>query len=150
MADYKDIHGTTVRNNDGVLTSAKTGELFYDSTNRNFSYRFPNLTTAGAWRTSTNLNAAKMYLAGAGTNTAALAIGGNTSDPTAVGNTESWNGTSWVEVADLATARGLLGTGGTTSAAFAAGGTTNAGTPGDTNATEEWDLVDTVKTVTVS
>ena len=56
MADYKDIHGTTVRNNDGVLTSAKTGELFYDSTNRNFSYRFPNVTSAGAWRTGNNLN----------------------------------------------------------------------------------------------
>ena len=27
MADYKDIVGSTVRSNDGVLTSAKTGEL---------------------------------------------------------------------------------------------------------------------------
>jgi len=103
-----------------------------------------------SWSQVGELNQTRLYLAGAGTNTAALAIGGSTSDPTAVGNTESWNGTSWVEVADLATARGLLAAGGTTSTAFAAGGTTNAGTPGDTDATEEWNLVNTVKTVTVS
>jgi len=39
MADYKDIVGTAVRNNAGALTSAKTGELFYDSTNLDFIYR---------------------------------------------------------------------------------------------------------------
>ena len=54
MADYKDIVGTAVRNNAGVMTSAKTGELFYDSTNLNFIYRNPNVTSAGAWRTSGN------------------------------------------------------------------------------------------------
>ena len=42
MADYKDIVGTAVRNNAGDLTSAKTGELFYDSTNLNFIYKNPN------------------------------------------------------------------------------------------------------------
>jgi len=47
MADYKDIAGTTVRVNAGILTSGKTGELFYDSTNSNFDYRHPNVTSAG-------------------------------------------------------------------------------------------------------
>ena len=51
MAEYKDIHGTTVRNSDGNLSGAETGELFYDATNRDFKYQFPNVTTAGAWRT---------------------------------------------------------------------------------------------------
>ena len=40
MAEYKDIHGTTIRNSAGNLTGAKTGELFYDSTNRDFKYHY--------------------------------------------------------------------------------------------------------------
>ena len=42
MATYKDIHGTTVRNSAGNLTGAATGELFYDSTNSDFKYRYSN------------------------------------------------------------------------------------------------------------
>ena len=79
MSDYKDIHGTTVRNSDGVLTSADTGELFYDSTNRNFSYRFPNVTSAGAWRTGGTMNTARIDLMGAGIQTSALGFGGEAS-----------------------------------------------------------------------
>ena len=39
MADYKDIVGTAVRSNDGELSGAKVGELFYDKTNANFDYK---------------------------------------------------------------------------------------------------------------
>jgi hypothetical protein len=53
-----------------------------------------------------------------GTNTAALAFGG---DPP-VGNTESWNGTSWTELNDLNTARRILTGAGTSTAALAFGG----------------------------
>ena len=64
-----------------------------------------------------------------GTNTAALAFGGNP----ATGKTEEWNGASWVEVADLSTARQQLSGAGTNTAALAFGGT-----PPVTGATEEW------------
>ena len=78
MANYKDIVGTSVRNNAGALTSAKTGELFYDSTNLDFIYRKPNVTTAGAWRTGNAMNTARAYNFGtAGIQTAALNFGGN-------------------------------------------------------------------------
>ena len=62
MADYKDIVGTSVRNNAGTLTSAKTGELFYDSTALDFVYRFPNITTTGAWRTGANMNLSLIHI----------------------------------------------------------------------------------------
>ena len=65
MAEYKDIAGTTVRGNAGDLTGAKTGELFYDSTNADFKYRFPAVTSAGSWRTGNDMNTARNYLAGA-------------------------------------------------------------------------------------
>ena len=97
MSDYKDIHGTTVRNSDGVLTSAKTGELFYDSTNRNFSYRFPNVTSAGAWASGNNLNQARSNIYGAGTRDAAVAFGGQVG-ATLYDLTELYNGSSWTEV----------------------------------------------------
>ena len=59
MAEYKDIHGTTIRNSAGNLAGAKTGELFYDSTNRDFKYQYANVTSAGSWRTGNNLNQVK-------------------------------------------------------------------------------------------
>ena len=106
MAEYKDIHGTTVRNSDGNLSGAVTGELFYDATNRDFKYQYPNVTTAGAWRTGGNMNTARSMTAGAGTQTAALAMAGVVDSNDSVSNlTESYNGTSWTEVNDANTAR---------------------------------------------
>jgi len=92
------------------------------------------------------MNTARRSLAGAGTNTATLVFGGNTT--TIVANTENWNGTNWVEVADLATARAGLGgsgatAGSTASLAFA------GEVPPNTTASEEWSGSSTV-TKTVS
>ena len=133
MAEYKDIHGTTVRNSAGDLSGAKTGELFYDSTNRNFSYKFPNITSAGAWRTGGNMNTAKSDLAAAGIYTAALAFGGENSGGLTATN-ESYDGASWTEVGDLNTARYGLKGGGTQTSALAFGG---ANYP-FTGVTESW------------
>ena len=69
MAEYKDIHGTSIRNSAGNLAGAKTGELFFDSTNLDFKYQFPNLTTAGSWRPGGNLNTGRANSAGAAANT---------------------------------------------------------------------------------
>ena len=119
MADYKDIVGTTVRSNAGVLTSAKDGELFYDATNLNFIYRNQNITSAGTWRTGGNMNTARRNLAAAGTQTAALGFGGR---PPAVAHTEEYNGSTWTEQNNLNTARGELAGGGTQTSALAFGG----------------------------
>ena len=77
MANYKDIHGTTVRNSAGNLDGAATGELFYDSTNLDFKYKYPNVTSAGSWRTGNALNTARQNLAAFGEYTASVAAGGN-------------------------------------------------------------------------
>ena len=105
MAEYKDIHGTTIRNSAGNLAGAKKGELFYDSTNRDFKYQFPNVTTAGAFRTGGNLNSSRSESGAAGaSNTAGLAFGGYSGTATLAIN-ESYNGSSWTEVGDLNTTR---------------------------------------------
>ena len=102
MADYKDIVGTAVRNNAGTLTSAKDGELFYDSTALDFIYRHPNVTSAGTWRTGANMNTARAYnFATAGVQTAALNYGGNEPPGAVTGKTESYDGSAWTGKSQL-------------------------------------------------
>ena len=72
-------------------------------------------------------------MAGAGTTSATIVFGGNTS--TIVTNTEDWNGSTWAEVADLSTGRVGLGGSGTTAAGLAFGGEDATAV---TTATEEW------------
>jgi hypothetical protein len=55
--------------------------------------KYTSVTAAGAWATGNNMNTAREGLAGAGTQTAALAFGGNV--PPYTGATEEYNGTSW-------------------------------------------------------
>ena len=49
MATYKETVGTAVVNYAGNYPGAVDGELWYDSTNKDFKYQYANLTTAGAW-----------------------------------------------------------------------------------------------------
>ncbi len=103
MATYKESVGTTVVNYAGDYPGAVEGELWYDSTNKDFKYQYPNVTSAGSWSAGNSMNTAREQLAGNGLQTNALAIGGMTT--TEVANTESYDGTSWTEVNDLNTAR---------------------------------------------
>ena len=134
MANYKDIRGTTVRNSAGNLSGAATGELFYDSTNRDFKYSYPNVSSS--WRTGNDLNTGRQEInkGSSGTQTSALAFGGTTPPRTAI--TESYNGTSWTEVADLGTARNALQSAGASNTAVLAFG---GDTPPETAQTEVWD-----------
>ena len=114
MATYKEKVGTAVVNYAGDYPGAVEGELWYDSTNKDFKYQYPNVTSAGAWRTGGNMNTARNYLGGcAADNTAAIGFGGN---PGNLAITELYDGTSWTEVNDLNTGRDILtGTGTSTS-----------------------------------
>ncbi len=52
MATYKEKVGTSVVNYAGNYPGAVDGELWYDSTNKDFKYQYPNVTAAGSWRTA--------------------------------------------------------------------------------------------------
>ena len=97
-----------------------------------------NTLTAAAWASGTALNTARNVLAGAGTQTSALMIGGNNPGATQKGETEQYDGTTWTEKTDLNTARSQGGSGGTTGAAVYFGGDVYPTSPRDTGATEEW------------
>ena len=73
-------------------------------------------------------------LAGAGTQTLALAFGGAVDTPVGVASTESWNGTNWTNENDLNTSRNSISRSGTQTSALAFGGSI----PPATGATEEW------------
>ena len=74
-------------------------------------------------------------------------FGGSAPGATSAAN-ESWDGTSWTEQDDLATARSTLGgAGATSSSALAFGG---YAPPGVQNATEEFTVPEANKTITVS
>ena len=100
----------------------------------------------GAWSAGGALATARYSLAGAGTQSAGLSFGGNTSALSAV--TEEYNGTAWSSGGALATARYSLAGAGTQSAGLSFGGYAGA----NSAVTEEYTgvLLPTVTTQAVS
>ena len=130
MATYKEIFGTNIEVLASDPANPVEGQVWYNSTSN--VVKGAAATTSGAWATGGDLNTARSGLAGAGTQTAGLAFGGQPS--TAI--TESYNGSAWTEVNDLNTAR-YTGAGfGTSTAAIYASGYN--GTANVTNV-ESWD-----------
>ena len=76
MATYKEKVGTSVVNYAGNYPGAVDGELWYDSTNKDFKYQYANVTAAGSWRTSGTVNTSRSGGASNGLATASLFIGG--------------------------------------------------------------------------
>jgi hypothetical protein len=74
----------------------------------------------GSWSASNNLNTARVYLAGCGTQTAGLSFGGY--DTTYSTVTEEYDGTSWTASNNLNTARYYLAGCGTQTAGLSFGG----------------------------
>ncbi len=56
MADYKTIHGTTIKSYTTDPDNIIEGQVWYDKTNKVLQFQIPNTTSAGAWRTGGSLN----------------------------------------------------------------------------------------------
>ena len=91
----------------------------------------------GAWSTGGDLNVAKTGVGNAGTQTAALGMGGIVSG-TAVTSNESYNGSTWTEIADLNTGANSFGSNGTQTSALAYGGQNTPPSGAETNKNESW------------
>jgi hypothetical protein len=112
-----------------------------DTQEFNFSAQ---VITAGAWASAPSLNTGRTELMGVkeGTQTAALACGGQpgTTPPIGLNNSEEYNGTSWTEGNNLNTARKRGSSNGTQTAGLTAGGSNTAPiAPGSQNVSEEYD-----------
>ena len=61
MADYKTIHGTTVKNYTADPDNPIEGQVWYDETARTLQYQHPRKNTSASWRTDTNINTTRRY-----------------------------------------------------------------------------------------
>jgi hypothetical protein len=105
-----------------------------------------------SWTAGGNLNTARYWLSGCGTQTAGLGFGGYTL-PSYTGATEEYNGTSWTTTNPLNTNRFQSGGAGVQTAGLAFGGAQYPG--GNINNTEEydgssWTAVNALPTVRIS
>ena len=134
MATYKAIRGVNIKHRDSDPTAVE-GDVWYNTA----TSKLKVFATAGAWSTGNNQNVTADNRAGAkgGTQTAHLLFGGQSTG--IEDTTESYDGTTWSEVADLSTARLSLQGFGTLTASLAAGGLTEATHLISTTAVETWD-----------
>jgi hypothetical protein len=110
-------------NLDGTVESSPAeGDIWYASGKFNLG---TNQAASGVWSSGGNLANGRSGPAGAGTQTAALAMGGY--DSTYRGLCEEYNGTSWSAGGSLATARSLAAGAGTQNAGLCAGGYESTG-----------------------
>jgi len=93
----------------GASGTVSTASLVFGGTGQTANTESFN---GSSWTEVNNLNQGRIFLGGQGTQTSALAFGGEFGGPppiTAI--TENWNGSSWTEVNDMNTARYTLGSG---------------------------------------
>ena len=90
MATYKEIKGTQIEVLASDPSNPVEGHVWFNSTSN--VLKGEGATTAGTWATGGTMNTARSSLGGAGTQTAALAFGGNDGSPTAA--TEEWSSVS--------------------------------------------------------
>jgi hypothetical protein len=122
MTTYKEIFGKYVKNYSSDPTADAEGQVWYNTT----SGTFKSVVASAAWSASSPLITARSDVAGAGSQTTALAFGGQT--PSATGATEEYNGSGWASSGSMGTGRYAISGFGTQTAAVAAGGSPYPGT----------------------
>ena len=130
MTNYKNVRYKfpAVTLSGATEGSPSEGDIWYDSGKFHLG---TSQTIAGVWSSGGNLGTARTILAGAGTQTAGLCMGGNDGSYSNV--TEEYNGTAWSSGGNLATARSYISGCGTQSAGLCKGGYTGS----NSNVTEE-------------
>ena len=136
MTNYKDIHGSNIETVTSDPSNPINGQVWYNSTSQALKGFTSN--PAGSWSTQPALNTGRFQGGGSGTQTSALAFGGEYSgSPSQSVLCETWNGSGWTEVGDLNKGRNKLpGCGASATSALAFGGDAN-NDPGVAD-TETW------------
>ena len=138
MSEYINIHGQQIEIRSADPANPTLGQIWYNTTSSALKgYQF-----FSGWATGGNLGTARDSLAGAGTQTAGLAFGGNV--PPVTTATEEYDGTSWTAGGSLGTGSQLLAGAGTQTVGLAFGGSPV------TAATEEYSEANTTRTFTVT
>ena len=105
MAAYTGIQGQNILIVDTDPANPTEGQIWYNTTSNLLKgYQF---ATVNAWATGGNLNNARSGVGSAGTQTAAIGVGGFTNDYSK--KVESYNGTSWSNLTDFTSPLGRNG-----------------------------------------
>jgi len=116
--------------------SPTEGDIWYNTTS-NTVKGYVLSPRSAAWATGGTLSTNKDKPGFAGTQTAALSFGGQTTGPNYSTDTESYDGSSWTSLNSLPAARGEGASAGTQTAAFFAGGRTTGDS--QVNTSYDWD-----------
>jgi hypothetical protein len=120
MADYKGIKGFKVQSLASDPSNTLAGEVWYNTTSAALKLF---VQPAAGWSSGGNLNTARTTPGGAGSQTAALAIGGMHPPGTPLTAVEQYDGSAWTELsANLNTGKREAGSTGTTTSALSFGG----------------------------
>ena len=135
MATYKEIHGSNIETVTSNPSNPVNGQVWYNSTDQ--VLRGFTSNPAGTFSSGGSMNTSRYYHAGFGaSNNAAFAVSGQTSPGGPNTNTETYNGSSWTEVANLNTARQRHSGAGTTTSGIIYGGMEPDGGGGATPTTK--------------
>ena len=135
MTTYKGIRGQTIRTIAGDASTLIAGDIWYNSTLK----KIRGTKLVAAWATGGALNTVRTQIMGTGTQTAAIVFSGR--PPEANHKIcETYDGTSWTEVADTSTQRGRCGAAGVSNtAALCIGGLDGTVSPAIKTNVEKWD-----------
>ena len=64
MATYLGTHGSRIQNYTTNPDNPNEGEVWYNETDNVLKFQYPNVSSAGSWRTGNNLNTGRNDLAG--------------------------------------------------------------------------------------
>ena len=120
MATYQELKGAKIKNYTEDPDNPYVGQLWYNTSTD--SLRIRKETVGSAWSSGGDLNTRRGEGGSSvnGTQTAALAFGGETPPDLAI--TEAYNGSTWTEVNDLNATNRVQGSAGTQTSALSFGG----------------------------
>ena len=120
MATYQELKGAKIKNYTEDPDNPYVGQLWYNTSTD--SLRIRKETLGSAWSSGGDLNTRRGEGGSSvnGTQTAALAFGGETPPDLAI--TEAYNGSTWTEVNDLNATNRVQGSAGTQTSALSFGG----------------------------
>jgi hypothetical protein len=119
------IGNTEEWNAPATFRQLNIGDIYYNADPSSGVLKYVGYGT-GAWASGGNLNQARDQMGGAGTNTAAIAAGGDDPSPAHTAKSEEYNGSAWAEGDDMNQARVQIGGLGTQTAALFVSGATTA------------------------
>ena len=117
MATYKELHGVNIQYRDSDATAIE-GDVWYNSGTSTLKM----YASLGSWASGNDLNNANDEAGYLGTQTAAMHFGGRNPSVSGLTDTETYDGSTWSETADLPATVYMNAGFGTTTAGVSVGG----------------------------